>query len=94
MTDTKNKHQLLSPARTFCLEQVAKGPRCTWPVCSAAAAVNLMKTWRKSYEWADKHFAYLRKAGLIERTGEKSEYGRSVHQITDAGKAKLAEVSQ
>lgn len=79
----------LTPARLFCLEEVARRKTTTWDVCKNARRRGMSANAGLTFEWADKHFLALRKAGLIERTGDIVS-GRRVHQITAAGRLALA----
>lgn len=76
----------LSPGREFVLRYLNdKGPSSSWPICKSAMAEGV----GYGMEWADKYLRWLRTSGLAARTGRRDSSGRSIHQITNAGRARL-----
>lgn len=76
----------LSPGREFVLRYLdEKGPSSSWPICKSAMAEGV----GYGMEWADKYLRWLRTSGLAARTGRRDSSGRSIHQITNAGRARL-----
>ena len=76
----------LSLGREFVLHYLnERGPSSRWPICQSAEVDGI----GRGMEWADKHLRWLRMSGLAARTGRKDSFGRSIHQITEAGRARL-----
>ena len=76
----------LSPGREFVLRYLDdKGPSSSWPICRSAMAEGV----GYGMEWADKYLRWLRTSGLAARTGSRDSFGRAIHQITNAGRARL-----
>ena len=76
----------LSPGREFVLRYLDdKGPSSSWPICRSAMAEGV----GYGMDWADKYLRWLRTSGLAARTGRRDSSGRSIHQITNAGRARL-----
>lgn len=76
----------LSLGREFVLHYLnERGPSSSWPICQSAEVDGI----GRGMEWADKHLRWLRMSGLAARTGRKDSFGRSIHQITEAGRARL-----
>jgi len=81
----------LTPARLFCLEKLAEPSGAkTGRMISYAAKDAGLNTRRDGFaEWADGHLRALRKAGLIQPTGNRHA-GSLMQMITEEGRKALA----
>ena len=79
----------LSKKEQFCLEFLAGRSSASWDICVSARDAGLNKA-RCRYEWADAPLRSLRARGFAKRNGERDQFGRSVHEVTDKGLVFLA----
>ena len=75
--------------KEFCLHCLGGQDLCSWQISRIAKASGL-NGGKWPSEWADKPLRGLRNMGFVELTGERSESGRRIHRITDAGSSALA----
>lgn len=80
--------QKLTPKKIFCLSQLAEKDCTAIAIAQAAKEAGLNKTVWGSIEWADAPMREMRKAGLVEHTGEK-ENAAHIHRITAPGREAL-----
>lgn len=81
----------LTEKQIFCLEFLAKKDGTGRAISAAAVDAGLNRTVWGSPEWADAPMRELRKASLIEHTGEK-ENAAKIHRITAEGRKALQAV--